>query len=173
MALSNQLILLLSESEEVYYKSNITIEVSLNGTYSEKIKNQKFLVFTYLENEKMNLNITYLMTCSINFEFVEELNIYNLSCGINLDKNETLKIDNIYILPYILPNKTDFPYEVILKQPIKAIKEERPQPMPTDSDSDSTDSIKPTDLNTDSDLPSISIYMKINMLLILQYLLLF
>ena len=45
--------------------------------------------------------------------------------------------------------------------------------MPTDSDSDSTDSIKPTDLNTDSDLPSISIYMKINMLLILQYLLLF
>ena len=163
----------LSESEEVYYKSNITIEVSLNGTYSEKIKNQKFLVFTYLENEKMNLNITYLMTCSINFEFVEELNIYNLSCGINLDKNDTLKIDNIYILPYILPNKTDFPYEVILKQPIKAIKEERPQPMPTDSDSDSTDSIKPTDLNTDSDLPSISIYMKINMLLILQYLLLF
>ena len=91
----------LSESEEVYYKSNITIEVSLNGTYSEKIKNQKFLVFTYLENEKMNLNITYLMTCSINFEFVEELNIYNLSCGINLDKNETLKIDNIYIYFHI------------------------------------------------------------------------
>ena len=72
---------------------------------------------SFVNVEYYNLNRTYEMLCIIHNKYKSGKNVY-LQCVFNIEKSQTIKYDNIYLLPYYMPYEMLYQYEVIIKKAI-------------------------------------------------------
>ena len=75
-----------------------------------------FVGFTNIEKNGVNSTFMLLCTTGIPTSIGKE---YNISCFINIEKGKSLEYDDIYLLPYSLPYKIQYPYEIIINETIK------------------------------------------------------
>ena len=109
----------------------LTIVAEYDGNINDFTnENHKFISFVKVEYN--NKNKTNEMLCNIHKNYIQGRNLY-LKCLFNIDESVTIKYDNIYLLPYYVPYKMAYQYEVIIKETIKCAKESKnPDPKPVD-----------------------------------------
>ena len=107
----------LEQSGEVSAETQFKIETTIEGTISDDFTIQYFKGFASLESN--SVNTTYNIICDTGKP--DKTNIdYNITCKVQINSEEGKKrYDNVYILPYIIPNNLKYPFEVILKQELK------------------------------------------------------
>ena len=109
----------IEKSDEISIETKIKLNAIIEGKISDKVLDQMFVVFNSIEYN--NINISYYMTCKPGVP-KDNSKIYNISCSMSMNRWNRIKYDKFYVLPYYVPYMIDYPYEVILKETIKAEK---------------------------------------------------
>ncbi len=110
----------LPEAKEIAYNTRLTVNAKVGGRVYD-FTDYKNSFIDIVEVEKNNKNSTYLIYCYITTPSGSGKNI-DLPCYFSIDKNTKIQYDNLYLLPYYIVDDMEKYYEVILKETIKATK---------------------------------------------------
>ena len=133
--------------------SNTELIIVSNITGSLEFYQNDGKFFTIIDIENNNKNITAFALCSVEIS-VESIES-NFSCHLDID-TKSYQFQNLYLLPYTLLSEATTPFEIFIKDTIKAKQEYIPPrpgpdpPGPTDSDTTEphhTDPNYPTDFS--------------------------
>lgn len=112
----------------VYSDTYLTLTMEVSGSLKAKVENNVF--YTFIEVERNKRNETYLMGCYTGYpEKVGEE--FETQCQIEMEESQIyVRFDELYVLPVYFPYKTKTPYDLIIKDIIKADKSNSPEPEP-------------------------------------------
>ena len=113
--------IIVTEDNRLVYNSLIVVQANIEGSVSKVYGENEFALL--IKYEKSGKNYIDLLLCQIPIPSNKEKN-YELYCYPNLDKGEQINFDNLYIYPYHIPLKTNFPYEIIIEKGITPIIDE-------------------------------------------------
>ena len=112
--------MILPEGDTISSKSILTGVADIEGSLSGY--NQKQNIFYDLADiDVYGMNLTALIYC----EFDQPKKImkdYYFNCYIDMASGYNVPYDNLYILPYNLPQESEYPFEVYIKETFKAQK---------------------------------------------------
>ena len=105
---------------EISGYNKVILYVDISGNVSNFDKDQDFFSLIYYttdEDEEYGF-YTSMIQCPIKTP-VKIQTKYRINCDVDLAKRDTIKFKEMYLLPYIMLYKNDFPFEVKLKESIK------------------------------------------------------
>ena len=109
--------LVLPKEKTINSKSVLTgiadIEGSLSGFNS--VKN---IFYGFIDIESQGINSTYMISCEINNP--RTIANYLFNCYVDIYEGIEKSYDNIYLYPFNIPVQADYPYEIFIKEKIKA-----------------------------------------------------
>ena len=113
----------------INYNTILTVVAEYDGNIDLLTIEEDHSFISFVNVEYFNLNRTYEMRCIIHNKYKSGKNVY-LQCVFNIEKSQTIKYDNIYLLPYYMPYEMLYQYEVIIKKAIICAKDSSPYPKP-------------------------------------------
>ena len=139
-----------------YIKENtkFTLIANIEGSIS-KFKGKDNIFFTFINIENKNENSTEKLECKIPRPLKIQDN-FEINCEIFLW--EKIKFKNIYLLHYFYPYKYINPFEIIIKNDIKAMKYEDYKKMKSNNKSTNYSSENPIDFKKNNILKTIFPY---------------
>ena len=118
----------LPNSPQVSFNTILNILVKIDG-YVDGYKKEDNSFMTFVNIEKNNKNSTYYMRCLIGK--TSESGIESeLNCSLSIKEREKVSYDNLYLLPYYMIDTISYPFQVIIKDTIKAYEKQQPDPDP-------------------------------------------
>ena len=140
-----------NDTDIIIANTELIIVSTIMGNTKTYQNDGKF--YTIIDIENNNKNITAFALCSVEIS-VESIES-NFSCHLDID-TKSYQFQNLYLLPYTLLSEATTPFEIFIKDTIKAKQEYIPPrpgpdpPGPTDSDTTEphhTDPNYPTDFS--------------------------
>ena len=103
--------------DKIKKDTEIRVTVGVEGSISNYIQSQEFLLFGYIKSEKKNEVLYYCNATKP--ESVGKDHI--IVCTPNIKEGE-FGFTRAYLYPYVIPLENDIPYEVIINREIKVLK---------------------------------------------------
>ena len=104
----------------------LTATAQIEGSLSYFDNSEVFVGFANIEYKGANSSIAF--ACIISVPKSTNRN-HNIDCNLLLNTYESIKFDNIYLLPYYIPYRIKYIYEVIINGDIKGSEEDtKPDP---------------------------------------------
>ena len=126
----------LPEQKEITNETILNISTIVDGKIDgyESTKNS-FIINIYIENDGNNVSKPILCKVGTPKESGKE---HNMNCQLYEENDKPLSYKNLYLLSYYYPYNIDNPFEIIINQNIKALKESKSEPENTENKDNST-----------------------------------
>ena len=85
----------------------------------DNYKNSNNSFISFINVEKNNINSTEIILCYIG-QYKTTVTQTELKCNVVVSEGEKIRYDNLYLLPYYMTYTTDYPFQIIINDTIKA-----------------------------------------------------